>query len=251
MNSFIGWIGGKRALRAQIIERFPNDAQRYIEVFGGAGWVLFGKSRSPGQMEIFNDFDGELINLYRCLKYHPEAVEMEFSMLPHSRELFFDCLAQEKQRGYTDIQRAARSLYLIKVSFGCDRRSFATAPKLCGNIAATFAPVQDRLQRVIIENLDFEHLIKTYDRPDALFYCDPPYVGTEKYYATSFPAEDHRRLADTLHRIKGRFILSYNDNPVVRELYTDCVIEEVSRHNQLSGASRENYAELIIRNYKL
>lgn len=251
MNSFIGWIGGKRALRSQIIERLPKDAKRYIEVFGGAGWVLFGKEQIPGQMEVFNDYDGELINIYRCLKYHPQAVQQEIELLPDSREVFFDCLAQEKQRGYTDIQRAARSLYLIKVSFGCDRHTFATAPKLCGDIAASFALVRERLRRVVLENLDFEHLIRTYDKPEALFYCDPPYAGTEKYYAASFPAEDHKRLAEALHRIKGRFLLSYNDCPFVRELYKDCILETVSRRNRLNGCNKGAFEELIIRNYQL
>ena len=75
MNSYIGWIGGKRLLRKEVLARFPKaGVTRYIEVFGGAGWVIFGKEKVPSQMEVFNDLDGELINLYRCIKYHCEAV---------------------------------------------------------------------------------------------------------------------------------------------------------------------------------
>lgn len=165
-------------MRSEILAAFPDDVGRYIEVFGGAGWVLFGKDPTR-QMEVFNDADGSLINIYRCIKYHPEAVAAELALLPDSREVFFDSAAQTDCRGLTDIQRAARSLYLIKMSFGCDRRTFATAPKIAGNISASFAPVQERLRKVIIEHLDFEQLIRTYDRPNALFYCDPPYMGTE------------------------------------------------------------------------
>lgn len=83
MNSFIGWIGGKRALRSEILAAFPDDVGRYIEVFGGAGWVLFGKDPTR-QMEVFNDADGSLINIYRCIKYHPEAVAAELALLPDS-----------------------------------------------------------------------------------------------------------------------------------------------------------------------
>lgn len=79
MNSFIGWIGGKRALRSEILAAFPDDVGRYIEVFGGAGWVLFGKDPTR-QMEVFNDADGSLINIYRCIKYHPEAVAAELAL---------------------------------------------------------------------------------------------------------------------------------------------------------------------------
>ena len=234
MNSFIGWIGGKRALRNEILQRMPADIGRYIEVFGGAGWVLFGREPSSKVMEVFNDYDAELVNIYRCIKYHPDALQHELDMLPDAREVFFDCLAQEQVRGLTDIQRAARSLYLIKASFGTDRRTFATAPKGVCNISASFPAVQERLRRVIIENLDFEHLIKTYDRENALFQ-----------------ESDHKRLADALHSIKGRFLLSYNDCPQVRELYADCIIEPVSRRNTLSAQSVDGYKEVLVRNYEL
>lgn len=90
MQSFLGWIGGKSALRNAILNRFPDKVGRYIEVFGGAGWVLFGRDPVPGQMEVFNDADGELINIYRCVKYHPEALQKELDGLPDSREVFFD-----------------------------------------------------------------------------------------------------------------------------------------------------------------
>ena len=169
MNSFIGWIGGKRALRNEILQRMPADIGRYIEVFGGAGWVLFGREPSSKVVEVFNDYDAELVNIYRCIKYHSDALQHELDLLPDAREVFFDCLAQEQVRGLTDIQRAARSLYLIKASFGTNRHTFATAPKGVCNISASFPAVQERLRRVIIENLDFEHLIKTYDRENALF----------------------------------------------------------------------------------
>lgn len=154
-------------------------------------------------------------------------------------------------RGLTDIQRAARSIYLIKASFGTDRHTFATAPKGVCNISASFPAVQERLRRVIVENLDFEHLMKTYDRENALFYCDPPYFETEKYYRARFQESDHKRLADALHNIKGRFLLSYNDCPQVRELYADCIIEPVSRRNMLSAQSVDGYKEVLIRNYEL
>lgn len=248
MNSFMGWIGGKRVLRQQILAAFPPDITRYIEVFGGAGWVLFGKDPA-GQMEVFNDADGELINIYRCIKFHPDALAAELALLPDSREVFFDCKAQASCRGLTDIQRAARSLYLIKVSFGSDRRTFATAPKIAGNISASFAPVQERLRKVIIEHLDFEQLIHTYDRPNALFYCDPPYMGTEKYYQAAFGAADHERLARALHMIRGRFLLSYNDCEAVREMYKDCEITPLVRRNNLPAAAQDGYREVLISNY--
>lgn len=252
MQSFMGWIGGKRALRKTILAQFPKDITRYIEVFGGAGWVLFGKD--PGRhLEVFNDGDGSLINVYRCIKYHPDALVAELQGVPQSREMFFDWQNHLEVRGYTDIQRAARTLYLIKMSFGSDRRTFATAQRIAGNISNPFADVQNRLRKVVIENLDFEKLIRTYDRPGALFYCDPPYMGTESYYQHPFSHDDHERLASVLHNMKGRFLLSYNDCEAVRELYKDYIIQPITRVNSLPGKPREdqNYKELLIRNYNL
>ena len=114
MNSFIGWIGGKKHLRKAILERFPTDeVGRYIEVFGGAGWVLFAKEKQPGQLEVYNDINGNLVNLFRCVKYHCGEVQKELDWALTSREVFLDCLEQVNMRGMTDIQRAVRFLYLI------------------------------------------------------------------------------------------------------------------------------------------
>ena len=78
MDSFIGWVGGKKALRDVIISNFPEiPPARYIEVFGGAGWVMFRKERTKGQLEVFNDIDSNLINLYRCVKFHPDELKRE------------------------------------------------------------------------------------------------------------------------------------------------------------------------------
>lgn len=208
MNSFIGWIGGKRRLRNEILATFPADGvNRYIEVFDSAGWVLFGKEQIPGQMEVFNDFNGDLINLYRCIKYHCEALQDELDWLLDSRETFSDYLYQQKMPGLTDIQRAARYLYNIKFSFGSNQHTFATSPKTIEHTKEFLFKVKMRLKGVVIERQDFEPLIKTYDRKDALFYLDPPYVGTEKYYDVSFGAGDHHRLSKLLNHYATRNIL--------------------------------------------
>lgn len=227
MKSFIGWIGGKSHLKNQIISLIPNNCTRYIEVCGGAGWVLFGKERIKGQMEVFNDIDGDLINLYRQIK---NKIEL------------------------SDLQRAARYLYLIKCSFGSNRNSFATATKSINNIIDELPAYKERLKNVIIENRDFESLIKTYDRPQAIFYVDPPYVASERYYNkkyVSFNNGDHIRLNAVLKAIKGHFILSYNDCDFIRNLYKDYNIRNISRHNLLpvTNENRAEFKEVIITNY--
>lgn len=250
MNSFIGWIGGKRALREDILALFPEDVERYIEVFGGAGWVLFGKEKKKSQLEVLNDMDGDLINLYRCVKYHCSALQEELQWLLSSRELYYDFKDHMNCRGLTDIQRAARFYYLVKISFGSDRRTFATSAKCIDHGIEYLDKVKERLKGVVIEQKDFADLINVYDREKALFYLDPPYVGTEKYYNVFFSKEDHYRLKDALEKIKGKFILSYNNDAFIRGLYAGCTIREISRKNTLaSQGNQKDYAELIITNF--
>ncbi len=245
MNSPITRIGGKKLLRKTICERFPEDFDRYIEVFGGAGWVLFYKDRHA-KLEVYNDADGELVNLMRCIKYHAGELQRELDGYCNAREFFEDVLAQIKVRGLTDIQRAARYFLRMKLSFGADGKSYGCNSRNLTNSVNYLTDVQQRLKSVVIEHKDFENLIKVYDRPKAFFYCDPPYHTTEKYYDVQFTEADHIRLRDTLTAIRGRFLLSYNDDDFVRNLYKDFNISAVERNNSLSVG---RFKELIITNY--
>lgn len=243
MKSFIAWIGGKSLLAKRIISEFPQNIEKYIEVFGGGGSVLFAKE--PHNLEVYNDANGELVNLFRCMKYHRAELEREIDGYLNSREIFQDIKNRlEYGIGFTDIQRAGMFFIKTKISFGangnhfrCDKQNLSTD---------RFKEISQRLRSVVVENKDFEDLIKVYDRPNALFYCDPPYHTTEKYYDIKFTEDDHLRLKNTLDGIKGKFILSYNNDKFIRNLYKDYNIIEVSRSNNLSNGS---YKELIIKNF--
>lgn len=253
MNSFISWIGGKKSLRNKILDLFPERGtfDRYIEVFGGAGWVLFSSDRHA-KVEVYNDVNGDLVNLFRCTKYHPEALQKELKFILMSREQFFDAKEQIKIKGLTDIQRAAKFYILIKESFGADTLSFGVRPKDMENAIEYISKVAKRLKMVVIEKQDFECILKTYDKKDALFYLDPPYYETEKYYPDRFMPEDHVRLKEALGRIKGKFLLSYNDCEYIRKLYDGYSIVEVDRpHNlmQVKEKEKPRYKELLIKNY--
>lgn len=250
MKSFISWIGGKNYLKKHICEKMPSNFNRYIEVFGGAAWVLFYKERHA-EVEIYNDYNSDLVNLFRCLKFHCGELEKELSFMLNSREVFEDFKTQYNVRGLTDIQRAARFFMLIKTSYGSSGKTYGCIKKDVKAMTDYLCDVSARLSKVIIENKDFEDLITVYDRPDALIYCDPPYYGTEKYYQAQFTHDDHVRLSHRLSSIKGKFLLSYNDHGYIRELYRDFCIEEVERiHNLVSRYEQDrSYKELLIRNY--
>ncbi|MBP1926829.1 DNA adenine methylase [Sedimentibacter acidaminivorans] len=251
MNSFLSWIGGKKLLRKEIVNRFPEKVDRYVEVFGGAAWVLFYKDKHAN-FEVYNDYNSELVNIFRCVKYHREELQRELNYFLNSREMFQDFLVQYKTRGLTDIQRAARYFMIIKTSYGSKGGTYGCVKKDTVKYINYLTDIQNRLRSVVIENRDFEKIITTYDREGTLFYLDPPYYGTENYYKeVDFTIDDHERLKQALDKIKGKFILSYNDCPEIRELYKDYKIEEIKRKNNLtsrySNAEKE-FNELLIIN---
>ena len=254
MNSFMSWIGGKKALREEIVARFPLNYSRYIEVFGGGGWILFHKA--PGRdFEVYNDFNPNLVNLYRCVRDHPDELQEKLTYVLNSRT-DFDHVRKLMHSKTTipDIQRAAYFYQLVRYSYASGLDSFGAQPHPMWRNFPLIHQACQRLQRVVIENKDFEKLIQQYDRPESFFYCDPPYYNTEDYYEdVGFTRKDHERLADALCSMQGKFLLSYNDCPVIRELYSrpGIMIEGTARLSNIAQRyeAGKQYAELLISNY--
>ena len=253
INSFMSWVGGKKALRDEIVARFPLEFERYIEVFGGAGWVLFHKP--PSDMEVFNDLNGSLVNLYRCVREQPEKLKEELHYLLNSR-LDFKYMKQmlHAQAKLPDVRRAAYYYALIRYSYSSATRTFGGQPHSLWSDYPMIDAAAKRLQRVVIENKDCLRLIEQYDRPDSFFYCDPPYYNADKCYdAVSQNGFDHAGLADVLQGISGKFLLSYNDCPEIRALYScdGIMIESTERLSNMAQRydGGRQYPELLISNY--
>ncbi len=246
----IARMGGKSKLRKQIINLFP-DHTCYTEPFFGAGWVFFGKE--PSKVEIINDVDQELVNLFRMIKYHHGELERLISYEICSRNQF-DLYKNSNISTLTEIQRAVRFIYLISQSFASKGGSFGygtttrPSPQIFDTTA--LASLKERLRNTYIENLSFEKIIKKYDRPHTLHFCDPPYFETDGYDAI-FEEKDHILLRDILKNISGKFLLTINDHPKVREWYKDFHIIETKVQYSVSkkAAARKKYKELIITNY--
>lgn len=250
----MSWIGGKKALRDEILARFPDYYERYIEVFGGGGWVLFHKPPMD-DFEVYNDFNPNLANLFRCVRDRPAELVAELKFVLNSREDFYRIRELFKSNTQlSDIKRAAAFYQLIRYSYASSCDSFASQPYDIWSSFPLIYQAHRRLRKTVIENKDFEKLIQQYDRPVSFFYCDPPYFDTEDYYSdVGFTEADHERLRNTLIGIEGRFLLSYNDDPAIRSLYTadGIFIEEISRINNLAQRYEGGcqYAELLISNY--
>lgn len=250
----MSWVGGKKALRDEIVSRFPLDYKRYIEVFGGGGWVLFHKN--PGRdFEVFNDFNGNLVNLYRCVREHPTELQEELRYILNSR-LDFEYMRfmLHSKAVLPDVRRAAYYYALIRYSYASSVDSFGSQPHAMWKNFPLITAAAKRLQTVVIENKDCVKLISQYDRKESFFYCDPPYYETEGYYeGGGFGRDDHARLAEALVTMQGKFLLSYNDCPEIRDLYDSpgIYIEGISRLSNMAQRFDAGcqYPELLISNY--
>jgi DNA adenine methylase len=255
----MSWIGGKKALREVIVARFPLFYERYIEVFGGGGWVLFHKN--PGNdFEVYNDFNSLLTNLYLCVRDQPQELIEALRFVLNSREDFErvrEALARETPA--SDVQRAAWFYQLIRYSYASGLTSYGSQPHDIWSDFPLIEQAHRRLAKVVIENKDCVKLIKQYDRPISFFYCDSPYFTTERYYKNvgedGFRKKDHIRLHNALMRIDGKFLLSYNDCEFIRELYDEpgIYIEAVTRLNNIKQRydNGAQFPEILIANYDM
>lgn len=258
MESPIKWVGGKRNIRKLLVSMMPEHMQ-YVEVFGGAGWVLFEKPKS--KLEIFNDLNGDLINFYKVVQNSEKCQQMidKFSILPKSRELF-DSYKIEIDNETNDINKAVMFYYLLKLTFGGDlinpRYTIANDGRKGINydkIPDEFWKLHKRLQDVYIENKDYKYIINKYDRKDGnvVFYLDPPYLDTFGYKTDKFTYENYKEMKELLDKVNGKWILTCNDKPELRKLFSDNYIFDNKVHYSISGSSEacKDYNELIITNY--
>lgn len=280
-------MGNKTSILHILYALFPLNYERYIEPFGGSGAVLLGKKK-PDKFEVYNDFNHNLVNLFQCMRDRPVALIEEIGFLNlnsrddfnRNKELFKDEkfkdrfieeemekiqllfdkptadelieLMTRRKLDY-NLRRAAMFLKLLRYSYSSGGKSFACQPM---NIRSLFGLIQDvsiRLNNAVIENQDFEILIKHYDRDNAFFYCDPPYYSSEYVYQCGFTWDDHLRLKNALANAKGKWLVSYNDCKEIRNLYDGYSFFDFTRlHNMKQRINAgEQFPELLISNYDM
>lgn len=250
------YLGGKRNLAGRICKLIGETPhQTYVEPFVGMGGIFLRRDRRP-RSEVINDLSGDVANLFRILQRHYEAFMGELRWRLTSRADFVR-LVQTDTASLTDLERAARFLYLQRLAFGGKVRgqTFGIDRRTPGRFDVTklepmLADIHERLAGVVIEQLPYAEVIRRYDGPETLFYLDPPYWGCERDYGDGFAREDFERLADQLAGISGRFILSINATAGVREVFGRFDIAEVETTYTLATAASgagKRVTELIIR----
>jgi len=215
--------------------------------------MLFAKQ--PSKVEVYNDINGELVNLLRQAKWHPEELQREIALVPNSRELFRTFI---KAAGLTEIQRAARFLLINRWSFGGQGDSYGTSKASGGgggnlgrrSLADNITAVSERLDRVNVENLDWRDAFARYDAGSTFFFVDPPYIRASDTNYAAWPPGEMLNLRSALEKLKGTWLLTVDDSPECREIFAGLPTRSVARANGIENrpGRRKNpiYRELII-----
>lgn len=254
-SPIVPWIGGKRRLADQLLALFPQH-DCYVEVFCG-GAALYFLRQTPATCEVINDINGELVNLYRVVQNHLEEFVRQFKWALSSRQIF-KWHQLTKPETLTDIQRAARFFYLQNHAFGgkVEGQSFGTATtaptvnllRIEENLSAAHLRLAGG---TIIENLTWQDCLKRYDRPHTFFYMDPPYWKTEGY-GVPFEWGQYVDMADQVRKVKGKVMISINDHPEIRELFSGLTIFDLGIKYSLGNnqANPNESRELVITNWE-
>ena len=262
----------------------PNGYDRFVDVFGGSATVTLNRPLKKGCLEIYNDYNSNLTNLFFCVRERTMALLLELGFLPlnsrddfnvlkkffERKEFTDDCLEEEleltkvyleppqaeaiqrlmKERSRLgEVRRAADYFKLVRYSFDGGGKAFAGRSCDLNQFFHQIWENSRRLAKVVVENKDFESLISQYDRPSALIYCDPPYFEAEKCYEVVFTEADHHRLHDALLKCRGFVMLSYNFCPFICKLYKEFYIFRTVRPNSMSQKAGSEYVEALITNY--
>lgn len=259
--SFVRYMGGKQLLVPDLLPLIPEHSV-YVEVFGGAASLLLNKP--PSALEVYNDLDGELVNLFEVIRDDVDGFLKCADFLLFSRELHERWQRDLKTGRIPEnrIERAARYWYLLASSFGAHpykgwgfgRRSNRSLGRTMQNSLQKIRSVHERLKAVQIDHLDFQECLERYDGSSTFLFVDPPYYGTTDYRVGSFTLNDHKTLANILRDAKSNWLLTIGDHHELRDLYLDFsrkTIDSSVAVKKVVGSNRNHLVNLVIYNYDL
>ncbi|MDT7838207.1 DNA adenine methylase [Aquabacterium sp. OR-4] len=253
----IPWIGGKRRLADKILPLLADHEHScYVEPFCGAAALFFLRERRT-KVEVLNDINGDLVNLYRVVQHHLEEFVRQFKWALSSRQVY-EWAQMTSPETLTDIQRAARFFLLQKLGFGgkVEGRSFGTATTTPARlnllrIEEDLSQVHLRLNGVFIEHQPWDVCIERYDRAHTMFFLDPPYWAVEGY-GVPFGIEQYERMAALMRSIKGRAVVTVNDVPEMRRVFDGLAMTKTAITYSVAAdpGKRKPTGELIIRSWR-
>lgn len=261
-----GWYGGKFSHLAWLLPCLPK-CHHYCEPFAGSAAVLL--NREPSPLETYNDLDGEVVNFFRVLRERGDELARVIGLTPFSREEFAQaCMLDpalpdlERARRFYVRARQVRTGLAQTASLGrwanCRHTSRAgmsgVVSRWLGGVKL-LPEIAERLLRVQVENRPAMDVIRLYDAPTTLFYCDPPYVhvtrGDAKAYRHEMTDDQHRELADVLNGARGKVALSNYDCRLLDGLYPPPKWRKHTRPPRTNHATKGRRVEVLWTNYEL
>lgn len=229
--TLIPYVGSKYKIKDEIISLIPHF-HHYVEVFGGGGSVLLDVKKYHQKKIVYNDFNTSLWAFFYSVQNDYQRLENTLKSFIRSRDFFNYakniCKSPLDFENKDEIyKRGALFYYIIKNSFASAANSFV--PSENGFYILDFKHYAQKLKDVICENLDYTKLIKKYDRTDTIFYIDPPYLNTKKYFNQQkcFDKDEFIKLFTILKNIKGKFILSHKKDEFIENLFKEFFYKEI------------------------
>lgn len=250
IRPIVRWPGGKTRLLGDILPLI-RPHKLYAEAFGGGLAVFLAKP--PSEVEIINDFNGDLVNLYRYAQFHLEPLLNEVQVTLTSRA---DLDELNRQPGITGLQRAARYLLRNRLSFGGNGGSFAVSRQAAPsreNVLANLRALSARLDKVSVENLSYERLFQNYDSPDAFWFLDPPYSAGKIDNYDLWTDATMTTFAGRVFDLSGDWLVTVNDSPLNRSLFAKHDVKPVVTRSQAVNRKKlpdATFGELIIQRKK-
>ena len=278
----LSYIGGKSKIGKWIVPYYPKDMEVYLETFGGMFWCFFNmdlKLYPNLNKVVYNDFNPLNYNLFKCVQNPSELLRAINSIDCQKqgtditpsiyKEQFISFQAEIFNEGFSvnpgNYEVAAKYVYILTQVFSGSKPETSSFIDLKGKYKSKYLTFRDKLSKpdwvehflkiTDVENMDFADVINKYDSESTYIYLDPPYWKTENYYSNhDFDRQDHERLANTLHQVKGKFSLSYYDFPLLSEWFPkDKYTWEMKQFAKAASAKKgekQNMGEeLLIMNY--
>ena len=260
----IRWFGGKGRLVSRLLPLVPSGGRPYCEPFSGAASLLF--ARNPAPVEVLNDLDGRVVNLFRVLQdpgLFPE-LQHRLKYTLYSRSEFARAIEILQDESASPVMQAWATFVGFNQGFAaaCNTvgdwgRVFTSNSGMASSTCAWISRLNlldvwhKRLQRVQVDSRDALEAIRYWDTEETVFYCDPPYVlstrvkGKRNRYAVEQNDEFHAQLVELLRTCRGAVVLSGYSHPIYTlleesgwhrtEIRTSCHAAGRIRGSQLRG----------------
>lgn len=246
-----GRVGNKFRLRDNIVPLIPQH-KIYVEPFAGSAAIFFNKEKA--KINVLNDLNKDVIKRLRMVKNAPSDLstyKQDLNTMPKIKKFYTN---------HSNSKQDELLIEHIRTSNGFNSIYVDSVSKIC-NVYNPFTPFERLpeykhfLKGVKLLSKDYEEIIDKWDSPETFFFIDPPYENTNKSFDYAEDEEfDFERLCDTLHNIKGFFMLTINDSSYIRKLFNDFYIKKINvpqYWGNVSGKKNKPRKELIIMNYEI